>query len=196
MDFTTKALKTLSCTKSGVYLFASCLREKLLATILIAFILFPHKLYAQSLSHAQIANAQYQAGQFDSALASYNSVIAESPAKKEGYYNRGLCYYHLGRYASATQDFTRSLQIDSVFDDARFIKTITLQQLGHWNASYIEFKRLNTSYTGYNELKKRIQYHLLSVSISRNWYYMIAIMFLFIIVVAVVAKSYTVRRGY
>ena len=196
MDFTTKAPITLSCTKSGVYTFIGYLGEKLLPGILIAFLLISNKSYAQTLSNAQIANSQYQAGQFDSALVSYNRVIAESATKKEAYYNRGLCYYHLGHYTEAKQDFTRCLQIDSVFDDARFIKTITLQQLGDWNASYNEFKRLNTSYTGYNELKKRIQYHLLSVSISRNWYYMIAIMFLFIIVVAVVAKSYTVRRGY
>ena len=196
MDFTTKALRTFSCTKYGVALFTSRLRENLLTVILITFLLLPNKGYAQSLSLAQIANAQYQAGQYDSALVSYGRIVAENLSNKEAYYNRGLCYYHLGHYAEAKQDFTRCLQIDSVFDDARFIKTITLQQLGDWSASYIEFKRLNTNYTGYNELKKRIQYHLLSVSISRNWYYMIAIMFLFIIVVAVVAKSYTVRRGY
>jgi tetratricopeptide (TPR) repeat protein len=177
-------------------MFANCLSERLLAVIVIAFLLFPAQLCAQSLSLSQIANSAYQAGQFDSALVMYSRIIAEGPNKKEGYYNRGLCYYKLNRFAQAQSDFTRCLQIDSVFEDAIFIKIITLQKQDDWTGASNEFKRLNTTYTGYKELKKRIQYHLISVSISRNWYYMIAIMFLFIILVAVAAKSYTVRRGY
>ena len=75
------------------------------------------------------------------------------------------------------------------------MQVLSLQGLGHWDGAYIEFKRLNTNYTGYNELEKRIRYHNLSVILSRNWYYMIAIMFMFIILVGVVAKSYYLIKG-
>ena len=190
MNFTTKASGRLSCTKLNASIDVKWLLFMLL------YLLFSPSLRSQSVSIAQLANSQYQAGQYDSALANYDRLVNQNPTQKEGYYNRGLCSYHLNKLLYAQRDFTISLQIDSVFDDARFIKIITLQKLGDWNGAYIEFKRMNTTYTGYKELKKRIQYHRLSVSISRNWYYMIAIMFLFIIVVAVAAKSYTMRRGY
>ena len=163
---------------------------------LLIFLILPAFLHSQSLSLSQLANSQYESGRFDTALVTYGQIITENPGKKEGYYNRGLCYFRLNRLDEAQHDFATCLQIDSVFNDARFMEIITLQKKNEWNSSYIEFKRLNTTYAGYNELKKRIQYHQLSVSISRNWYYMVAIMFLFIILIAVVAKSYTVRKGY
>jgi len=151
---------------------------------------------AQSLPLYLQADSQFELKQFDSALVAFNRLIADYPEKKEGYFNRGLSYYKLNRLTEAQKDFNACLQIDSVFNDAIFMKALTLQKLGDWNGSFIEFKKLNTSYTGYNELKKRIQYHNLSVLLSRKWYYMIAIMFLFIILVAVVTKSYAVRKGY
>jgi tetratricopeptide (TPR) repeat protein len=167
----------------------------LLSALLISLI-FPILIRSQSISIAQVANSQYEAGRYDSALVNYSRMIAENPAKKEAYYNRGLCYYHLKKFAEAQRDFNTSLQIDSVFEDARFMKTIVLQNNGDWNGSYNEIKRLNTTYSGYKEAKKRIQYHQLSVIINRNWYYMIAIMFLFIILVGVLTKSYAVKKGY
>ena len=85
--------------------------------------------------------------------------------------------------------------MDSVFDDSRYMKILTEQKQGDWDGAFIEFKKLNTSYTGYNGLKKHIRYHNISVILSRNWYYMIAIMFLFIILVGILAKSYAVKKG-
>ena len=152
-------------------------------------------MFAQTLPLLQQADSQYELSQYDSALVDFNQIVIQYPAKKEGYYNRGLCYYHLNRLAEAQKDFTTCLQIDSVFEDARFMKILTLQQQGDWEASDTELKKFNTNYAGYNELKKRIRYHNISVILSRNWYYMIAIMFMFVILVGIVAKSYYAIKG-
>lgn len=184
MKLTTKALRALRITKIGVircsYLWFGVL------IFIFQLPLFP----AQSQSIYPPGYEQYQRKQFDSAVSLYSEFIAANPERKEGYYNRGLCYYHLDKAAEAISDFNVCLRIDSVFDDARFMKALALQQRGDWENSCIEFKKLNTRYAGYNELRKRILYHRISVLISRNWYYMIAIMFMFILFVGIVAKSY------
>ena len=162
---------------------------------LMFLLLFPSVIFSQSDSSYQQGVAQYSRNQFDSAITSFTNLIEVHPEKKEGYYNRGLSYYRQGKFADALHDFNQCLQKDSVFNDARFMQVLSLQGLGHWDGAYIEFKRLNTNYTGYNELEKRIRYHNLSVILSRNWYYMIAIMFMFIILVGVVAKSYYLIKG-
>ena len=160
--------------------------------VLLIFMIIPVLLFSQS---PFIADSLYKLGQYDSALVTYTQFITEHPEKKEGYYDRGLCYYSLHKLAEAQHDFNTCLQMDSVFDDARYMKILTEQKQGHWEGAIIEFKKLNTSYTGYNGLKKDIRYHNISVILSRNWYYMIAIMFLFIILVGILAKSYAVKKG-
>ena len=196
MRSTTKALRTLSYKKLSA---SRCLKgqiDNLCIALFSVFLTFPLWAWSQSLPVYQQADSQFELKQFDSAVVAFNQFIDSFPHKKEGYFNRGLCYYRMNKLAEARRDFNSCLQIDSVFNDAIFMETLILQKEGHWTESNIEIKKLNTSYAGYNELKKSIRYHNLSVILSRNWYYMIAIMFLFIILVGVVAKSYAVRRGY
>jgi tetratricopeptide (TPR) repeat protein len=194
MKFTTKALRTLRYNKLSASECPKCLIGKFLYCIF--FLSFSLNLWAQPLTLSQQADSQFELKQFDSAIVGFNQVIADYPAKKEGYFNRGLCYYRMNKLDSAQRDFNTCLQIDSVFEDALFMKILTLQKQGDWNGASNAFKMLDTNYTGYNELKKHIRYHNISVLLSRKWYYMIAIMFLFIILVGVVTKSYAVRKGY
>jgi tetratricopeptide (TPR) repeat protein len=155
----------------------------------------PQNADAQTDTTWQQGYLQYRLQHFDSAVISFTQLISVHPEKKEGYYNRGLSYYHLGKFDEAQRDFNACLQIDSVFDEARFMKALTLQSQGNWQGASDEIKWMNTNYTGYNELKKHIRYHNISVILSRNWYYMIAIMFLFVILVGILAKSYYSVKG-
>lgn len=166
------------------------------SVFIIFFLLFPIALISQSDTSYQQGYGQYNRSHFDSAIVSFTGLIAAHPEKKEGYYNRGLCYFRLNNLADARRDFNTCLQMDSVFDDARFMKILILQKQSDWKSAFIEFNKLNTNYAGYKELKKHGQYHNLSVILSRNWYYMIAIMFLFIIFIGMAAKVYAVRKGY
>lgn len=158
-------------------------------------LMFPAAIFPQSDLSYQQGYRQYKQNHFDSAIVSFSQLVSEHPERKEGYYNRGLSFYHLNKFAEALQDFNACLQIDTVFEDARFMKVLVLQGQGGWNSAFDEFKRMNTNYTGYNELKKRIRYHNISVILSRNWYYMIAIMFMFVILVGVIVKSYYFIKG-
>lgn len=196
MESTTKALRTLGYNKLSASRWLNGLIGYFYLAILSGFSISPFTARSQSLPVYIQADSQFELKQFDSAVVAFNQFIDSFPNKKEGYFNRGLCYFHMNKLAEARLDFNSCLQIDSVFNDAIFMETLILQKEGYWTESIIEFKKLNTSYAGYNELKKSIRYHNLSVILSRNWYYMIAIMFLFIILVGVVAKSYAVRRGY
>ena len=189
--FTTKALKTLIGTKYGV---RQCWRYFNWAMFLITFL--PLTVLSQTDSVYQHGYTQYRRCHFDSAIIAFTQIITEHPGRKEGYYNRGLSYYHLNKLALAEHDFNACLQIDSVFEGARFMKAFTLQQQGDWDGANSELKKMNTSYAGYKELQKRIRYHHLSVILSRNWYYMIAIMFMFIILVGVLVKFYYTVKGY
>ena len=163
--------------------------------ILFILLFIPIGMFAQTLPLLQQADSQYELSQYDSALVDFNQIVIQYPAKKEGYYNRGLAFYHLNKSADALRDFNTCLQTDSVFDDARFMKVLILQAKGDWEHAFIEFKKMNTNYTGYNELEKRIRYHNISVILSRNWYYMLAIMFMFILLVGIIVKSYYAIKG-
>jgi tetratricopeptide (TPR) repeat protein len=167
----------------------------MVSVALMFFLIFPAILFPQSDTSYQQGYTQYKQNYFDSAIASFSQLISEHPEKKEGYYNRGLSYYHLNKLAEAQHDFNACLQIDSVFDDARFMKVLILQRQGKWKSANAEIKSLNTSYAGYNELQKHSHYHNISVILSRNWYYMIAIMFMFVILVGIIAKSYYTYKG-
>jgi len=186
-------IKTLKALRNTKFKVCRCSGRFNGVMVLILFLSFNG--FSQSDTLSQNGYLQYQQNHFDSAVVSFTQLITEHPEKKEGYYNRGLSYYQLKKLPQALNDFNACLQIDSVFDDARFMKTSTLQAMGEWQNAFIEFSKLNTNYAGYKELKKAIRYHNLSVYISRNWYYMIAIMFMFIILAGIVAKSYYTYKG-
>ena len=188
--FTTKALRTLRNTKCSVVWVPGYF-----SGILLLIFILPQAVFSQVDTTYRSGYLQYQQGHFDSAVASFTQLLIAHPEKKEGYYNRGLSLYHLNRFKEAQNDFNTCLQRDSVFDDARFMKVLALQAQDNWEAASNEIKLMNTNYAGYNELKKRIRYHNISVILSRNWYYMIAIMFMFVILVGIVAKSYYAIKG-
>lgn len=123
-------------------------------------------------------------GRFDSAIYYFDEIIRFYPLKKESYFNRGLAYYHSSRFPEAIADFDECLKMDTDFKDAQYMKAITLEKSGALNAAISEFEKLGD----YKEANKRIKNYRFSVYISENWYYMIAILFLVIILLAVVAK--------
>ena len=156
--------------------------------------ILPISLHAEIDSLYQKGEAQFEQKQFDSAIISFNQLIGEFPQKKEGYFNRGLCFYKLDKYDTAISDFEKCLQIDSVFKEAEYLKALSLQKKGALKSAYTAFEVLNTKYTGYNGLKKRVFNYRLAVILSTNWYYMLAIMFMIIILFAIVSKSYSYKR--
>ena len=128
-------------------------------------------------------------------LPALNNLHGRSPLSKEEFYNLGLCNYQMKKYPEAIHDFDTCLLVDSNFKEAAWMLALALQQTGNWKRAITVYRMLNTRYGGYNDSKKRVLYYRLSVLISENWYYMLAIMFMVIIVVTVIAKTVTYKRG-
>ena len=149
----------------------------------------------QAESVYQEGSEKFKAGQYDSALYYFNQLVADSGVTKEALYNRGLAYYRLQKYTEAIQDFKGSMVLDTNFKEAEWMLALSLQEKGRWKEALTIYQMLNTKYSGYNGAKKRILYLRLSVFICDNWYYMVAIMFLVIIFVTVVAKTITYKKG-
>ena len=163
----------------------------LLISLIILFVfIFSNFAVAQTHPLYNQANNYYQQKKFDSAFIVFNQILIEYPNKKEAYYNRGLCLYHLHKYVQATQDFDACLRLDSGFNDAHYMKALALQRNGNIKPALTEFEK-----TENKNFEQRIKWYQLSVLISKNWYYMVAIMFVIIVLFAVAAKSLDYKKG-
>ena len=144
---------------------------------------------------SQQAQQYFDSGQFEQAANTYTQVIEQLPDAKEGYFNRGLCYYKTKQYSNAIPDFEKCLQLDSTLSDALLMHALCMEHTGQLKQAIAEYEKLKETGTNSTLLNSRIKSYRLSVLVSKNWYYMVAMMLLVILLMAVVAKSYSYRRG-
>lgn len=147
-----------------------------------------HPLAAQALQY-------FDNGQYKEAATTYTQLITELPDTKEGYFNRGLCYYKLNQYTNAIPDFEKCLQLDSTTGDALLMLSLCYEHTGQLKQAIAGYEKLKETGTNSTLLNSRIKSYRLSVLVSKNWYYMVAMMLVVILLMAVVAKSYSYRRG-
>lgn len=140
------------------------------------------------------ANEQYNSGQYDSALVNFNQLIELYPNTKEYYFNRGLCFYKMQKAQQATADFDYCLLLDSAFANARVMKGLLKEDAGDMAGALREYEHVRGTDTINHLLNRRIKNYQLSVWISNNWYYMIALMLVVILLMAVVAKSISYKK--
>ena len=171
--------------------WAATFKARLLFLIILVA---PLALLAETDSLYLQAQRQFQNKHFDSAVISFTNLIHHYPEKKEGYYNRGLALYNTGRYAEAVADFDKCLVLDSGFVEAQFMASKALEKKGKLKGAITELERLRAKNNDYDQVEKRIKNYRLSVYISENWYYMLAMMLLFIVLVAVAAKAFSSKR--
>jgi len=131
---------------------------------------------------------------FDSAAIYFTKVIQQHPERMEGYYNRGLTFYRLRMYNEAVSDLNRCMNITPANLDAQFIKAVSLEKGGNVRAAIKEFELLHAKKNDYDEVEKRIKNYRFAVYISEKWYYMLAIMFLVVVLMAIIARSLPYRK--
>jgi len=163
--------------------------------LLLIILIIPIALSAETDSLYLVAQRQFQHKHFDSAVVSFTQLIQKYPDKREGYYNRGLALYNIKKYPDAISDFEQCLKIDSGFTEAQFMASKTLEKKGELKGAITELERIKAKNNDYDQVEKRIKNYQLSVYISENWYYMLAMMLLFIVLVAVAAKAFSSKRG-
>ena len=65
------------------------------------------------------ANADYEAGEWDSALEKYNAILASGVESDRLYYNMGNACYKAGDISHAILNYERALRLNPSFEDAR-----------------------------------------------------------------------------
>ncbi len=141
------------------------------------------------------ASQQFENKQYDSALTNFNQLLQQYPEKKESYFNRGLCLYSTEKFSEAILDFNECLTLDSVFDDAQFLKGMSLQKSGELKAAMHEYSNIHERNTGYDLLDKRIKNYRFAVYLSTRWYYMIMMAVLLLLLITLVVGISSSKKG-
>jgi tetratricopeptide (TPR) repeat protein len=164
---------------------------------LLLAILLLFSAHAETENHplAEQAQQYFDNGQYEQAASTYTQLITQLPDTKEGYFNRGLCYYKLKQYTNAIPDFEKCLQLDSTTSDALLMLSLCYEHTGQLKQAIAGYEKLKETDTNSTLLNSRIKSYRLSVLVSKNWYYMVAMMLVVILLMAVVAKSYSYRKG-
>lgn len=142
----------------------------------------------------QLGEKYFNQHRFDSAAACFSAVIHEYPQNKDVYFDHGLTMYNSGKFAEAIADFNHSVSLDSQFIDAQFMEAISLERKGELKAAINDLEQIRTKNRDYDEVDKRINNERFAVYIAEKWYYMVAIIFLGIILIAIIAKTVSSRK--
>lgn len=177
--------------KSGKQVAQQSVRTLLLIALMFQF---PNALFSQVAPLSAEGNKYFDAQQYDSALINFNQLLELYPETKELYFNRGLCYFKMDSLDAADNDFKKCLEMDSQFTRARVMKASILERRGHIQSAMREYVQLEDANTSKYLLNNRIKHQLLAVWISNNWYYMVAIMIVLLILMGIAAKSLSYKK--
>ncbi len=72
----------------------------------------------EPVSYNNLGNKEDKAGNYEKAIGYYNQAISVNSNYAEAFYNRGLSYYNLNKYAEAHTDFNKAIQINPNFAKA------------------------------------------------------------------------------
>jgi tetratricopeptide (TPR) repeat protein len=130
------------------------MKKQLLALIALVFSL---TIAAQPTDFDQ-ANALYKAGNYSSAIESYEKISSTQGVSPELFYNLGNAYYKENEIAKAILNYERALRIAPNYDDARnnleFAQTKVVDNivqippffLKKWNAQLVQLLRVDQWY--------------------------------------------------
>jgi hypothetical protein len=112
------------------------------------------------LAHGQLANAYYDAGQWQKAIESYQKVLELDPKNVSARTDLGTAYFNTGRAKDALGEYAKSLEIDPKHEPTLFNSIIVnLQGTRDANAAqaaWDRLKKMNPSYPGLENLKPQI----------------------------------------
>src|SRR5580704_10373902 len=61
---------------------------------------------------------QFELEQYDDAIKTYERLLAIAPRHSTAHFNLGICYEKIGRWAEATDSFTKALEVDPQREEA------------------------------------------------------------------------------
>jgi tetratricopeptide (TPR) repeat protein len=123
------------------------------------------------------------------------SIPSDPILTKEEVYNRGLVYYKAEQFSQAILTLDSCLEMDSTFTEARFLKALSLEKSEDFTNAFKEFERINKESPGYHNVDKRLKSYYFTVYLSKYWYYMLAILFVTVLIITLIGKSVSYRKS-
>lgn len=117
-------------------------------------------------------DSAYQNQNYSQALIAYNSLVQEFPGRKEGYFNRALCLYHIEKYSEAFFDFDESFRMDTALYSALALKALCLEKQGDLNEAMRLYRSLPVADFAYPFLQ-RVKTYERATFIASKWYYVL-----------------------
>ena len=72
---------------------------------------------------------------YDTVIKLTNTVIAMNPNNVEAYIRRGIAYHHKSEYGSATENFTKAIELDSKISQLYLARGITYHHEGEYSSA-------------------------------------------------------------
>lgn len=131
--------------------------------------------------------------------AQSDSITFFNPVQQDTFskarcYNKGLTFYEAKDFLQAVLCFDSCLAFDSSFIKARYLKALSLEKQGELKGAMKEFERIKAESPGYDEVDKRLKTYYLTTYLSKKWYYMLAMLFVVILFMVVVARFVPHRK--
>ena len=82
---------------------------------------------------------KYESGDYQGAIAAFDSALRLKPNDAEAYYNRGLTKYILGQYNAAILDFDAVIRLKPNDAEAYNNRGVTKRTLGQYNAAISDY---------------------------------------------------------
>ncbi|MES2619922.1 MAG: hypothetical protein V4615_03645 [Bacteroidota bacterium] len=109
-------------------------------------------------------------------------------------YNRGLNFYQAEEFLQAGLCLDSCLMLDSSFVEARYLKALSLEKQGDLKGAMAEFERIKAERPGFEDIDKRLNTYYITTYLSKKWYYMLAMLFVVILFMVVVARFVPHRK--
>lgn len=123
----------------------------------------------------------------------FNPVQQDTFAKARCY-NKGLNFYQAEDFLQAVLCLDSCLTFDSIFIEARYLKALSLEKQGDLKGAMKEFERIKAESPGFDDVDKRLKTYYLTTYLSKKWYYMLAMLFVVIVFMVVVARFVPHRK--
>lgn len=102
------------------------------------------------------AGVLFEENKFDEAIATYGEAIAEDPNYSSAYFNRALAYAIMNKYAEATKDAQRVLEIEPESFDAPYVMGIIAEYQNDFEGAKAWYEKALQRNPKYEQAKSRL----------------------------------------
>jgi tetratricopeptide (TPR) repeat protein len=138
------------------------------------------------------ANLLFNNKDYQASVEAYNQAISLNPEEPKLWFNRGISKYEQKQYALAIEDFMAASQIDPEDLDAHWYLALSYKAIGDFEKALHHYEAVEFSNPHYQYLWAINKSELkIRKFLSRNFYYMIAIVLMSAVAITLLLKILT-----